>query len=136
MPLAGRGAKEVGRGHSRTKGAVPGLQAEGADPLGRVPATGRQRAHWDPSDFDPQRVYDFLSKKQYVRKVSGNAQVTHFGHKHRIGAEFTGQHVCLKFDAFTLKWLVYAANGKFIKTLEAPYLSASRIKNMTVYSKN
>lgn len=91
---------------------------------------------WNPSDFDPQRTYDLLGKKQYVRKVSSNGQTTHFGHKSTIGSEYKGQSVCLKLDPFTLKWEVFAANGKFIKHLDAPYLSASRVKNMTVYSMN
>jgi len=53
-----------------------------------------------------------------------------------VGAQVKGQSVCLKFDAFMLQWEVYAANGQFIKSLQAPYLAPSRIKNMTVYSKN
>jgi hypothetical protein len=114
----------------------PVSRLKGLTRAAAFPQLGTKRHQWDPSGFDPQRVYDFLSKKQYVRKVSGNAQVTHFGHKHRVGTKYVGQHVCLKFDAFALKWLVYAANGKFIKSMDAPYLSAVRIKNMTVYSKN
>lgn len=91
---------------------------------------------WNPADFKPQRTYDFLAKKQYIRKVSANCQITHFGHKSRIGAQYTGQAVCLKFNSFTLAWEVFAANGKFIKTLDAAYLHSQRIRNMTVYSKN
>lgn len=91
---------------------------------------------WDPADFNPQRTYNFLAKKQYVRKVSSNCQITHFGHKARIGSPFKGQPVCLKFNPFTLLWEVFEANGKFIKNLGAAYLDSHRIKNMTVFSKN
>lgn len=91
---------------------------------------------WNPADFKPQRTYDFLGKKQYVRKVSANCQITHFGHKARIGSQYTGQSVCLTFNPFTLLWEVFAANGKFIKNLDADYLAPHKIKNMTVYSKN
>jgi hypothetical protein len=91
---------------------------------------------WNPTDFKPQRTYDFLAKKQYVRKVSANCQITHFGHKSRIGSQYKGQSVCLKFNPFTLLWEVFAANGNFIKNLDAGYLAPHRIKNMTVYSKN
>ncbi len=91
---------------------------------------------WNPADFKPQRTYDFLAKKQYVRKVSSNCQITHFGHKARIGSQYKGQSVCLKFNPFTLLWEVFAANGIFIKNLDADYLAPHRIKNMTVYSKN
>lgn len=91
---------------------------------------------WNEQYFDAQRTYDFLAKKQFVRKISANGQVTHFGHKARIGSHYKGQSVCLKFNPFLLVWEVFAANGKFIKTLQAPYLAPHRIKNMTVYSKN
>ncbi|HPI08070.1 MAG TPA: hypothetical protein PLM41_16880 [Saprospiraceae bacterium] len=91
---------------------------------------------WTPADFEPQRTYDFIAKKQYVRKVSANCQITHFGHKSRIGSQYAGQSVCLKLNPFTLAWEVFAANGKFIKAIQAPYLASHRINNMTVYSKN
>lgn len=91
---------------------------------------------WNPADFNPQRTYDFLAKKQYVRKVSANCQITHFGHKARIGSQYRGQSVCLRLNPFTLLWEVFAANGKFIKNLDATYLGSHRIKNMTVFSKN
>ncbi len=91
---------------------------------------------WTPDEFEPQRVYDFLATKQYVRKVSAAGQVTHFGHKHTVGAQSKNQSVCLKLNPFMIQWEIYAANGQFIKSLEAQYLAPSRIKNMTVYSKN
>lgn len=91
---------------------------------------------WENATFDAQRVYDFLAQKQYVRKVSSNGQITHFAHKPRIGAAYQGQTVCLKFNPFTLNWEVYAPNGDFIKSIQAEYLAANKIKNMTVFSKN
>jgi hypothetical protein len=114
-------------------------------PVTRLKSKTRQEAFpelyqnqrtWNPTDFNPQRTYDFLAKKQYVRKVSANCQITHFGHKARIGSQYKGQSVCLKFNPFTLLWEVFATNGKFIKNLHAHYLAPHRIKNMTVYSKN
>ena len=88
------------------------------------------------SIVDEQRVYDFLAQKQLMRKVSTNGQITLFMHKPQIAAAHKGQTVCRKFNTFTLKWEVYANNGDFIKSIKADYLSADRIKNMTVYSMN
>lgn len=114
----------------------PVSRFRGKTRLQMFPELNEKVKTWTPDEFEPQRVYDFLATKQYVRKVSAAGQVTHFGHKHTVGAQSKNQSVCLKLNPFMLQWEVYAANGQFLKSLEAQYLAPSRIKNMTVYSKN
>ena len=98
---------------------------------------------WNEQDFDENRVYDFLKKKKYIRKVSSNKQINHFGYKAGIGAPYKGQYVSLILEITpqvqqepTLAWLVYDATGKFIKKIDASYLSKQRLLNLNVMSKN
>ena len=53
---------------------------------------------WNEQDFDAKRVYDFLKIKKYVRKVSSNKQITHFGHHSHIGTTYKGQYVSLRLE--------------------------------------
>ncbi len=114
----------------------PVSRLKGQTRLQAFPQLLEKQRPWQEATFDEQRVYDFLAQKQFMRKVSTSGQITHFMHKPQIAPAYKGQTVCLKFNAFTLNWEVYAANGDFIKCVKADYLCADRIKNMTVYSKN
>lgn len=100
------------------------------------PALFDKRHHWSSSDFDLERIYKYLEGKTYVRTASKAAQITHFGQKQSIGAKWKSKEVYVSFDRFTLKWIVKSTNGDFIKALPAINLSADRVKNMTVFSKN
>lgn len=98
---------------------------------------------WKDQDFDPNRVYSFLKTKKYVRKVSSNKQITHFGHQPHIGTSYKGQYVSLRLETIEqnqeqsiLNWLVYDAAGKFIKKIDASYLSKQNLLNFNVMSKN
>lgn len=45
--------------------------------------TSRRIYHY--TDLDPQKVYNFLSKKVYTRKVSSNGVIGHFGQVFSVG---------------------------------------------------
>lgn len=91
---------------------------------------------WLPKDFDTQRVYEFIAKKQYVRKVSSNGQITHFSQKLFVGLAYKAQYVSLKLNPFVVSWEVNTANGQYIRSIKASNLSKLKIKNLTVFSKN
>ena len=98
---------------------------------------------WDEQDFDPNRVYEFLKTKKYIRKVSSNNPITHFGYQPVIGVLYKGQHVSPKLEVTRqnqqepiLGWLVYDSVGKFIKKIDASYLSKQKLLNLNVMSKN
>lgn len=114
----------------------PVSRLKGQTRVQAFPQLLEKQRNWEQTTFDAQRVYEFLAQKQYVRKVSRSGQITHFNHQPHISSDYKGQSICLKFNSFTLKWEIYSANGDFIKSINAEYLSAERIKNMTVYSKN
>lgn len=91
--------------------------------------TSRRTYHSD--DFDEHRVYNFLSKKMYTRKVSSVGTISHYGHVFSVGAKFKHQYVQLKFDDQNVEWIIYD-NQKEIKRKKAHHLAKEAILNLTV----
>ena len=103
--------------------------------LQAFPQLEKSERTWEPAAFCPQRVYDFLAKKIFSRKVSSNGQITHCGQYVRIGSPFKGLCVQVKLDAQKLEWLVYH-DYKVVKIYSAlPALSQERIQNLSVYQR-
>jgi len=99
------------------------------------PELGQKARNWNPQNFDENRVYQFLAKKIYNRKVSSAGQITHFGHKLRIGAKWVRQTVQLKLEPEKLVWVVYDVQNKKTKEIPAFFLSRERILNLKVFRK-
>ena len=95
----------------------------------------RQRK-WKPLEVDAQLVFDFLAKKKFIRRVSSSGQITHFGKKPSIGAQYKNQYVSLIFEPQTRQWKIYDRKGNLIKFLSAQYLSLKNILSFSVFSKN
>ena len=95
------------------------------------PELETSRRIYHPDDFDEQRVYNFLSKKVYTRKVSSSGTISHYGHIFSVGAKFKGQYVQLKFDNQTIEWIIYDSQ-KEIKRKNAYHLAKEAILNLTV----
>lgn len=89
---------------------------------------------WNPFNVDAQLVFDFLARKKYIRKVSSNGQISHFGHKFTIGPKFKSQYVSLIFDAVKRQWKVFDTKGNLIKLLNASNLILQRILNFSVFN--
>jgi hypothetical protein len=100
--------------------------------LETFPELETSRRVYNSQDFDAQKVYNFLAKKTYPRKVSSAGQITHFGHKIQISTRYSGQYVNVKFNPIDISWQVYS-NQNLIATIKADYLSSENIKNMTVF---
>jgi hypothetical protein len=69
---------------------------------------------WNPADFCPQRVYDFLAKKVLTRKVSSTGQVTHFGQKISGLCSHKKQFVQVKLEPVSLCWEI-SYEAQFLK---------------------
>jgi len=104
---------------------------QGRTRLDAFPEIETSRSVYSPNDFDAHRVYGFLSKKLYTRKVSACGTMGHYGQVYSVGARFKGQFVQLKFEAESQSWLVFD-NQALIKTIRAQHLSAERIQKLTV----
>jgi hypothetical protein len=103
--------------------------------LQEFPQLETSRRIFRSQDFQPQRVYDFLAKKIFTRKVSSAGQANHFGQKIRVGSLFKEQYVQLQLDKDKIEWVI-TANHKYVRNIPAVNLSPDRILNMTVFSKN
>lgn len=85
--------------------------------------------------FDIQRVYNFIEKKIYSRKVSSAGQINIFSYKLSIGNKYIGQYVQVKLDAQSLKWNIYH-NYEIIKSKPCLIFTKQNIENLSVMSKN
>jgi hypothetical protein len=98
---------------------------------------------WDDEAFEPMKVYQFLKNKKYIRKVSSNGQITHFGYQPTVGDAFKGQYVSLKLEIvgqengeIHLSWIVSDVSEKKIRDVNANYLNKQNLLNLSVMSKN
>ena len=94
---------------------------------------------WLPNSinhFSEMRVYNFLTKKIYSRKVSTNGQINHFGHKIIIGSAYKGRFVQIKLniDSLPISWVI-SSDAKVIKTSPALHLDKDRILNLSVFQR-
>lgn len=101
--------------------------------LQTFPEIEKSNRLWDPRTFCLQRVYNFLSKKIFTRKVSSSGQITHFGQKLSVSSKHKGIFVQVKFNPENLDWEIYH-DYKIVKKHSAvTSISAERIKNLSVY---
>jgi hypothetical protein len=98
------------------------------------PELETSRRIFDEKVFDEKRVYDYLSKKIYVRVVSTTGQIAHFGQRVSIGLKYKHQAVEVKLDTSKMKWVVYL-KGEIIKEIKTDNLSKDNLQNLTVYVK-
>ena len=84
--------------------------------------------------FSENRVYEFLARKIYTRKVSSVGQVNHFGHKINVGQTYKGLSVQIKLDKDAHVWLI-SHDYKNIKSYSAKHLDRERILNLSVFQR-
>ena len=94
---------------------------------------------WLPNSkehFSEMRVYNFLTKKIYSRKVSSNGQINHFGHKISIGKSYKGRFIQIKLniDSLPVSWSI-SHDAKVIKAFPALHLDKDRILNLSVFQR-
>ena len=96
---------------------------------------------WQPeveNHSDIKRIYDFLAKKTYSRKVSSAGQIGIFAQKFSIAKGFKDlkeKYVQVKFDSKTVSWNIYY-NYELIKSFPALSINKQNIENLSVMSKN
>lgn len=96
---------------------------------------------WSPdasNHADIQRVYDFLAKKTYSRKVSSAGQIGLYAQKFSLVKDckdIKEKYVQVKFDPKTVAWNIFY-NYELIKTIPALIINKQNIENLSVMSKN
>jgi hypothetical protein len=87
--------------------------------------------------FDMQRVFNFIEKKIYSRKVSDAGQIGIFAQKLSVGKKYAGQYVQVKLDAQNQKWKILH-NYDVVNTKPCTIFTKQNIEslNLSVMSKN
>jgi hypothetical protein len=110
--------------------SYPVVRLQGKTRLEAFPTLETSRRPYAASDFQAQRVYDFLSQKLYTRKVAEGGQIGHYGQLYYVGWSLRHQWVQLRLSPDGSSWQVLS-NYKIIKEIPATHLTEERIQNLT-----
>ena len=114
----------------------PVSRLENQTRLYKYPELETSRRVFDENTFDPNRAYQFLAKKSYVRLVSKKGQIFQFGKRVSVGVKYASQTVEVKFEPQNCSWKVYSKN-LLVKIFEADNLQKDKISNLIPFmSKN
>lgn len=82
--------------------------------------------------FDLERVKAYLASGRWPRWVSKIGQITLYGKAYRVGREWRGEQVWVRFDATTSEWLIVGRDGKELIRHAAEQITSERIVNLNV----
>lgn len=111
--------------------SYPVERLEGKTRLEAFPSLETSRRPYSPADFNAQRVYAFLSKKLYTRKVAATGQIGHYGQHCYVDIRLHHQWVQLRLTPDGKYWQVLSTDH-LIKEIPATHLSPERIQNLTI----
>jgi hypothetical protein len=95
------------------------------------PALETSRRPYAPCDFEASRVYAFLCRKIYIRKVAANGQIGHYGQLYYLDCSLRHQSVQVRLRTDGKYWQVFTSD-KLLKDVPATHLAEQRIQNLTV----
>jgi hypothetical protein len=101
--------------------------------LETFPELEKSNRTWKPEDFCPERVYQFLAKKTFTRKVSPNGQINLWGQVIGRLFKFKKLNVQLKFNPTDLHWDIYYDYKCIKRASTENRLSTERLLNLSVY---
>jgi len=80
------------------------------------------------NDFELERVYRFLAKGKWIRRVTDRGRVSLFKEHYQLTAVNKGKRVVAKFNAQTVQWDFYDQNGKTLISLNSKGISEKNLK--------
>lgn len=86
---------------------------------------------FNASDFDPQRAYQFLAKKTYIRTTDRAGCLMIYSVTYNLSAKNKKQTISIKFLPLSQEWCFYL-DDKIIATKKAENLNPDRIRYLTV----
>jgi hypothetical protein len=110
------------RGGQTRLAAYPGLRARPRP----------YQAAAEASQFDLERVKVYLASGRWPRVVSKIGQITLYGQPYRVGRQWAGEQVWLRFDPQTSEWVVSRKEGTELIRHVAAQITAERICNLQV----
>jgi len=93
---------------------------------------------FEPNDFDMQRVYQFLEKGRWYRKISKRGQIGIFGKTYYAGFKHLNLMASVQFKVIDSKpfWLITPEDQLDIIKIPADYISEKQYLNLSNFSKN
>jgi hypothetical protein len=85
---------------------------------------------YDPDDFDPNRVLEFLKEGCWLRRCSSKGQFDFWGARVNLGSQYKGVDVSIKLDVAHNQWNVYDNKGKKVRAYDTLF-TASDIKSLS-----
>ena len=113
----------------REKFKVKRLQ--GKTRLDSFPELETSRRLYDPTTFNAQRVYDFLSKKIYIRKASSKGMLMIYEQLYNMKTTHKGKIIHIRLNPKTCEWCFFD-DKNVISVIKATHLAPDRILNLTV----
>ena len=110
-------------------------------PVKRLKAQSRKQVYpelwtnnrgYSPASFELPRVYQYLSKLVFVRKVNNDGTFNFFNQNVYVGWAHRGKTLSLHFDLPHQHFNISDDKGHIIATLQADNFSAEHIVNLTV----
>lgn len=87
---------------------------------------------FNPDDFDIQKTYQRLQGWTFSRKTSSIGQFTLYHQVYYLGKAYAKQYIAAKFNAVTIEWQIFDAQGVLVKAIKAKKLDEISIRNLTV----
>jgi hypothetical protein len=100
---------------------------EGKTRAEKYPAIFTNPNRFHTEDFQIKRVYKFLSKGSWQRKVSAQGVVTLFTEEIQVGYKHRGTIVTAYFDPFKIEWCFKNEKGETIKSVATSNFTESKI---------
>lgn len=71
---------------------------------------------YDPNDFSIDKVYEYLARKVWQRKIRFIGNITFFNQTIHIGRPFGGMETFITFDPEEKQWIFRSKDGTLLKT--------------------
>lgn len=98
---------------------LPTRVCNGQTRIQKYPGLLRNMRKYDPTDFDVQRLYDFLAKGVWKRTVSTQGVASVFGKDYQVGYASRKSEVTVRFDPQQRAWQFYDEENNLLKTFKA-----------------
>ncbi len=89
-----------------------------------------------PEQFNIQRVYDYLKKFVWQRRVRNNGEVKLFGQYIYIGKKYAKEPITMTIDPIEHQWECRKLDGTLLKLTKRGIPSEKEIKEFAMMSKN
>lgn len=98
----------------------------------RYPDLFRNTRRFHAADFDLQRVFDFLEKGAWQRKVSSTGEAAIFGKTYQIGFKHRGKQIMAGMDAKARTWVFKDEGGAIICSFHASNITEENLYRLSL----